>query len=101
MRPSLQRNHPGYSTTVVRQQHSFRRTNPNNHRRYDMPTTSETVPHAPTRPIGMTASSGVAEISAAAQLRGTDMASANTLGLTPVAIQRWEAEGGALGISHG
>jgi hypothetical protein len=64
-----------------------------------MSTTPETVPNAPTRPIGMTASPGVADIAAVGQLRGTDMISADARRLAPIAIQRWEAEGGALGIS--
>jgi hypothetical protein len=66
-----------------------------------MSTTPETVPNTPTRPIGMTASSGVANMSAAGQLLGTDIVSADARRLAPIAIQRWEAEGGALGaISH-
>lgn len=65
-----------------------------------MSTTHETTPNAPTRPVGMTASSGVADMSAAGQRRRADMVSGDARRLAPIAILRWEAEGGALGISH-
>jgi hypothetical protein len=49
----------------------------------------------------MTTPSGVADVSPARQLIGTGMGSADARHLAPFDIQRWEAEGGALGaISH-
>lgn len=54
-----------------------------------------------TRPIGMTTPSSVADTSGARQWIRTRMRSGDARHLAPIAIQRWEAEGGALGaISH-
>jgi hypothetical protein len=63
---------------------------------------SATRNHLPnTRPIGMTTPSVVADTSGARQWIGLGMRSADARQLAPIAIQRWEAEGGALGaVSH-
>lgn len=50
------------------------------------------------RPIGMTPPSGVTNMPAAHQLIATEMRSPDFRHLAPIAIQRWEAEGGALGV---
>ena len=70
---------------------------PENHQRHDMSVTTNRLLDAP----ATTTPSGVADVSAARQLIGTGMGSADARHLAPFAIQRWEAEGGALGaISH-
>ena len=61
-----------------------------------MSATTARLPDAPTLPIGVTTQSGVADMSAAHQLFGTGTGSADDRGLPPIAIQRWESDGGAL-----
>ena len=69
---------------------------PDDHERHDMSATIAILPDTPARPIGVSPQSGVADMSAARQLFGTGTGSADVLGLAPIAIQRWESEGGAL-----
>jgi hypothetical protein len=54
------------------------------------------LPDAPTLGIGVTTRSGVADMSAARQLFDTGAGSTDRRGLPPIAIHRWESEGGAL-----
>jgi hypothetical protein len=66
-----------------------------------MSATTERTPVAPPLPIGVTTPFGGADMSATPQPLGTGMGSADARHLAPIAIQRWEAEGGALGaIPH-
>ena len=51
------------------------------------------------RTIGVTTPSGGADTSAARALISSDMRSADTRHVAPITIQRWEAEGGALGAN--
>lgn len=59
-----------------------------------MSATTARLPDAPT--LRVTTQSGVADMSAARHLFGTGTGSADVRSLPPIAIQRWESEGGAL-----